>query len=63
MTTEEYNLMMNSDKCQRTIHLSNDWGKAGTRKCNKNAVHKQLDGLPVCEYHYRKYISKLSQTT
>jgi hypothetical protein len=58
MKTEEYNAMMSSDKCQRTIHMSNDFGKAGTRKCGKTATQKQGDGLPVCEYHFQKWIKK-----
>lgn len=44
--------------CQRTIHLSDWMGKAGTRKCGKKATHKQLDGLPICHHHYNKYIIK-----
>jgi hypothetical protein len=54
MTTEEYNQMMNSDRCQRTIHLTNNWGKCGTRKCGKIATHKQADGLPICMKHFNK---------
>ena len=58
MTTEEYNEMMNSDTCQRTIHLTNDWGKAGTRKCGKRATHKENNGLPICTHHYNQMLKK-----
>jgi hypothetical protein len=58
MTTNEYNEMMNSGFCQRTIHLTNNWGKAGTRKCGKIATHKEGNGLPICTYHYNKLVKK-----
>lgn len=49
------------NKCQRTIHLTNYWGKAGTRKCGRIVTKEQPDGLPVCERHYNKWIKKMEK--
>lgn len=46
--------------CQKAIHMTNDWGKAGKRKCGKVAK-KYIGDLPVCEHHYNKWVKKMSK--
>ena len=41
-------------KCERTIHLTDWLGKAGTRKCGKRAAVRELGGLPICLHHANK---------
>lgn len=48
--------------CQRTIHMTAFYGKAGTRKCGKKPTHRQLDGLPICEHHYNKLMKKINKS-
>ena len=41
------------ETCMKEIHLTDDWGKAGKRKCGRKATHI-YSNLPMCEHHYNK---------
>ena len=47
--------------CMKAIHMTNDFGKAGKRKCGRNATHI-YSNLPMCEHHYNKCMKKARTT-
>ena len=44
-------------KCQRTI-TEKEWYGHSKRKCGRHATKAQDDGLPLCGYHYNKWVKK-----
>jgi len=46
------------ETCEKTIHLTNSWGKAGKRLCGKKAFWKFHNGKRFCEHHFNKWMKK-----
>lgn len=52
---------MENPTCEQTIQMSNAYGKAGKRKCGKNAYHLDAHGRNLCSKHFKKWETKISK--
>lgn len=55
--------MENDKKCERTVHMTNAYGKAGKRKCGKKAVVIDPNGRNLCQKCMNKWQKKMDKKT